>query len=359
MLNTLIELAKEATPEKRRRIMSHVTDLFVIGADRYKTEELALFNDVLEKLLAAVSHEDRVKLSERLAPVPTISKELAMSLASDVIAVAKPMLETSSVLTTNDLVRLAKVKSQAHLLAISKRSQLEAALTDVLLERGERPVQQSVASNEGAELSKWGMKLLVKQSEKDSELRETMLNRDDISMGELDKLTDQLPEETRKRLKLLYKTNQELVEKLFREADKIVASSKLQRRNTRIDAKASVREIRSGQRALNKVFSSFALSHNILDLAYVLAELSNLEQKYVTNAILRPDIDSIAIICRALGVGDIEFSGLCQARCAHLKLPKSAAENWESHYAVTDEADARRALTFIRLRLNALKEDAA
>lgn len=359
MLSTLIDLAKEATPEKRRQIMGHVTELFAAGADRYKTEELALFNTVLQGLVASVTVADRERLAARLAPIATVSGELALTLAADQISVARPMLELSAALGADDLLRLAKVKGQDHLLAISKRSHLESRLTDVLLERGDNPVQRSVAANRGAELSNWGLKLLVKLSEQDDTLRETMLDRGDVGEAEFAKLTEQLPEETRKRLTHLYNTNQQLVEDLFREASQIVVQNKLARRNARIDAKALLKEIRDGKRSLNKVFSGIALSNNLTDLAFILADQAGLELKYVTNAIFRHEIDGIAIICRALGIGETEFSGLCKARCTHLKLRASVADNWLSQYSVLDERDARRVLTFLKLKLRTLDSEAA
>ena len=70
------------------------------------------------------------------------------SLASrDEIAVAAPVLTGSRRLTTNDLVEIAQTKGQAHLLAISERSALEPAVTDILLDRGDRKVVAVVATN--------------------------------------------------------------------------------------------------------------------------------------------------------------------------------------------------------------------
>ena len=48
--------------------------------------------------------------------------------------------------TTGDLVAIAKIKSQAHLLAIAGRAQLEF-VTDALLAHGDRDVVHAVASN--------------------------------------------------------------------------------------------------------------------------------------------------------------------------------------------------------------------
>ena len=56
----------------------------------------------------------------------------------DDIAVAGPVLTQSPRLPETDLVEIAKTKSQAHLLAISGRTGIAEAVTDVLVRRGDR-----------------------------------------------------------------------------------------------------------------------------------------------------------------------------------------------------------------------------
>lgn len=156
MINDLLNQAQDSSPEKRRKLVEHVTDLFATGADSYQTEEISLFNAVLERMLPSMETEQKKEVSERLAPIDTTSQKIAYELASDEIDVAQPMLTSSNALKEEDILRLAKTMGQGHLLAISKRDHLEAKVTDVLLERGESPVKQSVAANSGAELSDWG-----------------------------------------------------------------------------------------------------------------------------------------------------------------------------------------------------------
>ena len=59
------------------------------------------------------------------------------------------------------LLEQAQTKGQDHLLAISKRKSLDTAITDVLVERGDKPVMLSVANNPGAAFSESGFVGLV------------------------------------------------------------------------------------------------------------------------------------------------------------------------------------------------------
>ena len=56
-------------------------------------------------------------------------------------------------LRTSDLVEIASTKGQDHLFAISGRTNLPEAVTDVIVDRGERKVIRRLANNESARFS--------------------------------------------------------------------------------------------------------------------------------------------------------------------------------------------------------------
>ena len=91
---------------------------------------------------------------------------------NDEIAVAGPVLTQSARLTIDDLVEIAEAGSQQHLLAISGRSQLEEAVTDVLIERGDQEIMHRLA-NAGARFSGTSFTALVRDPETSRPGRET------------------------------------------------------------------------------------------------------------------------------------------------------------------------------------------
>ncbi|WP_428687011.1 DUF2336 domain-containing protein [Roseibium sp.] len=359
MIDDLLTLAQDSTPEKRHQLVEHVTDLFVNGANSYQTEEITLFNTVLERMLPTMEAEQKKTVSEQLAPIDSTSKQVAMTLAREEIDIARPMLTTSNVLDTEDILQLAKTMGQGHLLAISKRKHLETQVTDVLLERGESPVKQSVAANAGAEFSDWGSRLLIKLAERDEKIRDAMMERADISETDYEKLISQMPEQQQAKIRKLRTENENLVNELFYKASKVVAASKLERKATRIDAKATLKEIRSGQRSLGKSITQFALSNNLFDICFLLAEVSGLEQKYITNVMVRYDATGVAVLCRAMGVEDQDYQALCRARATHNKQPQSTVEKWVGDYRALSDKDARRLLSFMKIRLSSMEGEAA
>ncbi|MFN3249849.1 DUF2336 domain-containing protein [Roseibium album] len=359
MINDLLNQAQDSSPEKRRKLVEHVTDLFATGADSYQTEEISLFNAVLERMLPSMEPEQKKEVSERLAPIDTTSQKIAYELASDEIDVAQPMLTSSNALKEEDILRLAKTMGQGHLLAISKRDHLEAKVTDVLLERGESPVKQSVAANSGAELSDWGGRLLVKLAERDEKIRDAMVERSDVSEADYEKLISQMPEAQQAKIRKMREENEQLVLSLFHEASKVVASSKLERKATRINAKVILKDVREGRGDLGKAITQMALSNNLFDISFMLAEMAGLDQKYVTNVMVRYDATGIAVLCKAMGVDHNGYIALSRARATNNKQPQTTVQNWIGDYQNLTEKDARRLLSFMKIRLSTLEEQAA
>ena len=146
----LEDAVQSHSAERRVETLRRVTDLFLGEADRLNDEQIAVFDDVLGKLIQRIETKALVELSSRLAPIDTAPIDVIRRLARDEeIAVAGPVLTQSPRLTAADLIEVAKTKSQGHLLAISGRSQLEEAVTDALLTRGNHEVASRLAANSG------------------------------------------------------------------------------------------------------------------------------------------------------------------------------------------------------------------
>src|SRR5262245_16380202 len=131
------------------RVLHRVTDLFVAGSSRYSGAEIALFDDVLTRLVAEIETEARARLARRLAPLSDAPQKLIRRLAfDDAIQVAAPVLISSPQLSDADLIENAITKSQDHLHAIAQRFKLSEAVTDVLIDCGNRRVVRQAARND-------------------------------------------------------------------------------------------------------------------------------------------------------------------------------------------------------------------
>jgi uncharacterized protein (DUF2336 family) len=187
--------------QHRLKVLQRVTDLFVAGSCHYSGAEVELFDDVLMRLVAEIETEARARLSQRLASLSNAPPGLIRRLAfDDAIVVAAPVLASSPQLSDADLIENAATKSQDHLYAIAQRLKLSEAVTDVLVERGNRRVVGRVASNDGAQFSFKTYERLVQHARDDRKLGLTIGRRSDIPRQCFLRLLETASAEVREKL---------------------------------------------------------------------------------------------------------------------------------------------------------------
>jgi uncharacterized protein (DUF2336 family) len=166
---------------QRGDMLRRVTDLFIVGAAQYSDEQIALFDGVITRLALEIELSARALLAVRLAPIPNAPPATIRALAFDnEIDVAGPILAQSERLDDLTLVENASAMGQEHLFAISQRRRLSEAVTDVLVERGDRVVAMSAVANCGARFSETSFAKLVRRSDGDDELAERVGVRPEI-----------------------------------------------------------------------------------------------------------------------------------------------------------------------------------
>src|SRR5271169_4378052 len=206
-----VETALSASSaEKRLETIKRVTGLFLSSAGSYQSEQIELFDDVLERLIktieirAVADVSARIALAElsvQLAPVsqapPSVVRRLARN---DEITVAKPVLMESARLSVEDLIEVAQTKSEQHVLAIAGRWWLTEVVTDALLARRYPSVSRRIVNNPGARVSASGFAIVVAQAEFDPELAVETGIRVDLPPALRDQLLRSATETVRSRL---------------------------------------------------------------------------------------------------------------------------------------------------------------
>ncbi len=181
LLDELETALASGTALRRNEILTSVTDLFINGAPRFSEDQIGVFDDVMARLMARIEANARVKLAQRLAPIANAPSNVIHLLAcDDDIDVARPVLTRSERLSEQTLLVTANTKSQQHLYAITQRDALSEAVTDILVERGDRDVVHAVVKNRGARFSDAGFRVLVDRSSGDDALASEVGMRTDI-----------------------------------------------------------------------------------------------------------------------------------------------------------------------------------
>lgn len=176
----LEQVVTHGSPEKRAATLRQITTLFLDGAEQFSDQHVELFDDVIGYLIEEIETQALAELARRLAPVPNAPRDVVRTLAhNDDIAVAGPVLEQAR-LDQPALRYIAETKSQEHLLAISRRDEINEALAHILVMRGDQNVACSVADNHRAQLSDLAFSKLVARAQQDTELAEKVGSRSDI-----------------------------------------------------------------------------------------------------------------------------------------------------------------------------------
>src|ERR1700730_9622701 len=96
LLTALDNVVQRGSPDRRAEMLQRVTSLFVEGADRFNDEHVALFDDVISRLIVEIEAKARAELSVRLASIGNAPPEVVRRLALDEnISVAGPVLQHS------------------------------------------------------------------------------------------------------------------------------------------------------------------------------------------------------------------------------------------------------------------------
>jgi uncharacterized protein (DUF2336 family) len=303
-ISTLIDELEDAiasgTPEKRLTSLWRVIDLFQDGASRYSEEQIALFDDVILRLAAEIEAKARAKLSRRLAPVANAPVKVVRSLAfDDDSAVACPVLSRSERLNDEDLVAMAASKGQEHLNAIAKRKNLSAAVTDVLVDRGDRHVVRSVARNAGARFSDTGFGKLVARANGDDALALRMGARPDIPRHHFLKLLETASATVRSKLEA---ANPQLAEAVHDAVAEVVGRLRSELRNASSDhvtARDQVKRLHQLGRLSEADIYEFARERKFEQTAVALSLLCGVPVGVVERALLDDNADMVLILARA------------------------------------------------------------
>jgi uncharacterized protein (DUF2336 family) len=201
LINQLDSVLASEDLSKRGEVLRRVTDLFIHGSGGFSDEQIDLFDEVMSKLVESVELAARVAFGSRLARLADAPGKVIRKLAfDDAIEVAAPVLTYSVRLDEAALVENARTRGQGHLLAISARSVLSEAVTDILVDRGNHAVVVSTARNRGAKFSSSGMSTLVKKARQSGDLALCVWSRPDIPRHDLLKLFAQASETVRGEL---------------------------------------------------------------------------------------------------------------------------------------------------------------
>jgi uncharacterized protein (DUF2336 family) len=348
------------SPQKRLDTIKRVTDLFLASAGSFNSEQIDLFDNVLERLVktieirALADVSSRLALAEmsvQLAPVgqapPAVVRRLARN---DEITIAGPVLTESARLSEHDLVEIAETKGEQHLLAISARWWLKEVVTDALLARRYPSVSRRLVNNPGARVSAAGFAVVLAQAESDPELAVETGIRVDLPAELRHQLLSNATEAVRSRL--LSRAPPHLFEEIRNAIAAVTAGvdRDLSRVRDFAAAKGFVALLKDKGELNEATLFGFAKQRKYEETVAALAELSQSTIEVVRPLMQSLRDDGVLIPCKVAGLGWETVHAVLESRFATGSLGPHELAEAKSQFARLTTENARRLLRFWQVR---------
>ena len=346
--------------EKHLETIKRVTELFLLSAGDFNSEQIELFDDVLERLIktieirAIADISARIALAEmstQLAPVsqapPSVVRRLAKN---NEIVIAGPLLKESARLRPEDLVEIAETKGEQHLLAISGRWWLKEVVTDALLSRRYPSVSRRIVSNPGARVSASGFAIVVAQAESDPELAIETGIRIDLPSDLREQLLREATEAVRSRM--LSRAPPHIFEEIRSAIAAVAAGVNREMSKVRgfAAAKRVVASLDSNGELNEAALFDFAKQRKYEETVAALAVLSKSTIEVVRPLMRSLRDDGVLIPCRAAELGWETVSAVLESRFATGSMGPQELAKAKSQFAEITTEDACRMLRFWQVR---------
>jgi len=358
LLAELDEAIQSGSDDRRIVTLRRVTDLLLTHADQYDPEQIELFDDVLLRLVVHIETRVLAELGERLAPVATAPLGVIRHLANhDEIAVAGPVLKDSKRLSPPDLVEIASVKSQDHLLAISQRSEIDETVTDVLVDRGNSEVARTVAVNSGARFSQNGFATLVKRAEHDDVLAELAGQRADMPPQLFAQLVAKATATVKAKLMALLRP--EAADEVAKTLDKVTRELQVQcPARDYGEALGRMKLLQADGKLDESIILESAKAGQFEETAAALALLCSAPIELIDQLMRGNRIDALLIPCKAGGLGWPATKAVIRLTPAQAATSEPAFEAAKKDYANLSLVAAQRIIRFWQARSNMTKPPA-
>jgi uncharacterized protein (DUF2336 family) len=351
LIEELDDAIANGNQQRRTELLERITDLFLYGSTNYSDDQTTLFDDVLCRLVATIEVSARRTLALRLSRIPRAPPSISRALAfDDAVSVAGPMLQWSELLDNAVLVENARTKSQAHLLAISRRRRLDEIVTDILVERGDRPVVMSTAQNPGAKFSECGFATLVRRSEGDDDLAGCVGSRPDIPRHHLLKLLAQASDSVRRRLEAADPLSCTAIKGAVFEAASAIRNETAALSRDYLAAQTHIQTLCSANQLGEAELSAFATAGKFEETTVALAVLCDLPTTMVELAMIQDRPETLLILARAIEISWPTAKAILRMRPGGHAIPCQELERCLGLFSRLKPATARQVIEFQRKR---------
>lgn len=345
-LDEIARLTHEPSSEKRRELLTAITDIFLVTANQQEESDRLVFGDVMERIAYELEVEARAQLADRLCDTDKAPHGLIVRLANDEIDVARPVLENSPVLEDTDLLEVIRNGSEDHRRSIASRAELSELVSGELVERGDEHTMARLTGNESASLSRQSIEKIVVRADGNPSLLQSLEARGDVPADLLDNIkstvTDRMKSElTDSHPELDEKFVEALVERCAEGVDLDYCQESI----------AEIDRIHREEGIKEDMIARYAREKRVADAVHSLALMTGLDDWTVAQCLLNAELPALMILCKAHRFSSPTFLALVATRTGDGNPKSSALAKTVRDYDALGVATAERIMRFLQVRL--------
>ncbi len=301
----LVVLASDTSQESRSALVAAIAGLYSGSGPTLSAEERMMMADIIQRLIHDVEVSVRSALAKRFAGMPDAPRELVVTLASDEIEVACPLLIKSEVLRDAELIEILEQRAMEHQLAVAMRQYLSPRLSDVLVATENEKVVTALLSNDGAEISERTMSDLVERSRDVDGYRAPLSRRSDLTPQMAKRLCLWVSDALRARIVKDFDIDPRELDDAIQGAVADAVAGKANEQDPPALELAGSRKGESGNgRSLIKLLERGEIGY-FLD---TFVKHSKLPLSVVRKLVFEPGGEALAIVCKSIGVDKAAFA---------------------------------------------------
>jgi uncharacterized protein (DUF2336 family) len=210
-------LLTDTSVQARADTAAKVAGEFAVGSLTKAEREIA--QEIFRVMAKDVELLVRETLSQSLKEIPDVSSEVARILAEDECdSVALPILEFSKALTEQDLIEIIAVCAPVRDVAVARRENVSAKVSDAIVEKGHEDAVVALVSNKSAQITEKTYDKVVDRFGDSPRVQEPLVKREKLPLTIAERLVAKVSDSLKQYLVTHHELSPEVASDLLLES---------------------------------------------------------------------------------------------------------------------------------------------
>jgi hypothetical protein len=356
-LAKLEQLAIDGDLYSRQALAFGLTRVYLEGTHTPSETERDLFYSVMMKVIDELADHVIAQISKDLSTTDRISGDMAFHFAShESIEIARPMLEDSPCLSTEQMTQIITSRSQEHQLAITRRRTVEQEVAKVLAEHGSMQVLTTLTSKDKVHFNQQIVETLLERGAADEAVQAAIKARASKNAFFGETVKSALSTGLRFRLGEFAETLDETgISRLTATAEDQIKQRFREERASRLKAKFIRHKIRSNETTLEREMKILADQGKLRNVMSLLACWHCLAPEEVEHAFKQQSHEPVVLLVRAAGLTMPLFETIEAMRCLFFGHDVTSIEAKKQSFQSVSAAQALKTIELLKERLEQKK----